>query len=208
MLTYVMCVKEEVSLFSVVKGEAENGEIISRLVWDCRKMNLRFRDPPWVPLGSPAALGLVELDEATLRGRHLGSFQGDVPDWFYILESEEELWPWFCLLGVEPQALYEYAKSRGIEIPPPPEGAQGVAAKVLPMGFMWAVFLAHSTLADIFNEAELESAAPWSIGRLSQASRTIWSCSSSTSTTLRALRWSIRSRRRTRSQRSRSRSRS
>ena len=97
MLVYVAVPKEFVKLFTVVKKVTADGRVILRLVWDLRRCNCRFRDPPWVPLGSPAALGTLELDEETLQGHHLTTFQGDVPDMFYVLRLPAELWPWFCL---------------------------------------------------------------------------------------------------------------
>ena len=74
------------------------------------------------------------MDEEILAGKRLASFQGDVPDWFYILQSEPELWPWFCLEGVTPRELREYAKSVGVELPEPEEDDIALAAKVMPMG--------------------------------------------------------------------------
>ena len=56
--------------------------------------------------------------------------------------------------------MWLFALEQGVQIPEPGPEHVAVGAKVLPMGFSWAVFLAHSTLADIFNEAELSSAAP------------------------------------------------
>ena len=114
-----------------------------RLIWDCRKVNCRFRSPLWVPLSSPAALGLIELDETVTRGRRLATFQGDVPDWFYILELPDEMAERFVLEGVDPQRLRSYAAEKGIVIADPGPGAVGVGAKINPMGFSWAAFIAH-----------------------------------------------------------------
>ena len=84
MIDVVPEVREEVGIFTVAKNLDDEGRVLkSRLVWDCRKVNLLFEDAPWVPLASPAALGLLELDEALVHGRRLYSWQGDIPDWFY-----------------------------------------------------------------------------------------------------------------------------
>ena len=47
--------QEAVSLFTVVKGYDEQNRRALRPVWDERRAHLRWRAPPWVPLGSPAA---------------------------------------------------------------------------------------------------------------------------------------------------------
>ena len=40
----------------------------TRLVWDLRKSNLRWKTPPWVPLGSPLSMSYVDLsDDITKR---------------------------------------------------------------------------------------------------------------------------------------------
>eukprot|EP00974_Lingulodinium_polyedra_P100903 9775942-Lingulodinium_polyedra.AAC.1 len=60
-------------MFSVVKRYSEDpgGEkrLVSRLVWDCRKNNHLFHAPPWMALGSPAALANPELSDDVLGGR-------------------------------------------------------------------------------------------------------------------------------------------
>ena len=52
----------------------------SRPSWGCRKANLLFQPPPWVPLGRPVGLAPLQLGEVVLRGRRPFSCQGDVPD--------------------------------------------------------------------------------------------------------------------------------
>eukprot|EP00959_Pyramimonas_sp_CCMP1952_P356322 7462168-Pyramimonas_sp.AAC.1 len=61
--------------------EASSTEVArSRLVWDCRRLNLRFRRPPWTGLGSPSALAAVDLSGEVLQGQQLLSFSGGIPD--------------------------------------------------------------------------------------------------------------------------------
>ena len=63
MLVYTKEVKEKVGIFTVVKTMAEGsttGVAKSRLAWDCRRLNLRFRRPPWTDLGSPSAMAAVD----------------------------------------------------------------------------------------------------------------------------------------------------
>ena len=154
MLTYVKEVKEKVGLFTVAKDiDPVSGQVLkSRLIWDCRKVNILFHDPPWVPLGSPAGLALLELDEMILRGRRLFSFQGDVPDWFYRLHWGSELAEFFVVEGVSPQELHKYAESKGLHFKEPSSSDTGLGAESLVMGSAWAVFLAHTCL-----EASFES---------------------------------------------------
>ena len=85
MLSTCPTMKEEVSVFTVLK-KFENGTRSSRLVWDLRRANLRWKAPPWVPLGSPISMACLDLAEDLLQGRVLSSCQGDLPDFFYTLE--------------------------------------------------------------------------------------------------------------------------
>ena len=52
--------QETVSLFTVVKKYDENGACIQRIVWDLRRVNLRFLPAPWGPLGSPSAISKLD----------------------------------------------------------------------------------------------------------------------------------------------------
>eukprot|EP00959_Pyramimonas_sp_CCMP1952_P170661 3566482-Pyramimonas_sp.AAC.1 len=64
MLSFVDEVKEHAGVFTVVKS-LEEGSMTdvkaSRLAWDCRRLNLRFRRLPWTGLGSPSALSSLDL---------------------------------------------------------------------------------------------------------------------------------------------------
>ena len=141
---------EEVKVFTVLK-KYENGIRSSRLVWDLRRANLRWRTPPWVPLGSPISIGCLDLAEDLLEGRTLSSCQGDLPDFFYTLLLPNEMWPYFVFSGTSPQELKEYAHQQGVEIPIDAAHAH-LCLIVLPMGWAWAVFLAHSALQSIFQK--------------------------------------------------------
>eukprot|EP00959_Pyramimonas_sp_CCMP1952_P431937 9045892-Pyramimonas_sp.AAC.1 len=54
MTTYVNTIRERVGLFTIAKDfDSKTGCVVkSRLIWDCRKVNLLFVHPPWVPLGA------------------------------------------------------------------------------------------------------------------------------------------------------------
>ena len=102
--------------------------------------------PPWVPLGSPAALAEIDLGPDILGDQQFLTFQGDVAVMFYRLQNIPELYSYFVLDGVDPCSLWEFAQQRGVSLPRPPEGAVGVACTVVPMGWSWAVFLARTAL--------------------------------------------------------------
>ena len=115
MVQYVKEIKHTVGLFCVAKDVSDDGLKVtkSHLIWDARKVNLLFRRPPWTPLGSPSALSELELTEDILDGRVLGSFQGDVPEWFYRLRWTEGLAEYFALEDVDAWELFRFAQDRG-----------------------------------------------------------------------------------------------
>ena len=124
MLRYVDHVEEKVGVFTVIKKVEESKaetRVWTRLVGDCRRANLKFKKAPWVPLGSPAGLGLLELSPDMLRERTIGTYQGDVPDMFYRIGIPKELAAWFVLPDLEPLELVKFARSRGVELPAPPQ---------------------------------------------------------------------------------------
>ena len=97
-------------------------------------MNMRFREPPWTPLGSPSSLARLDLSPDILGGRVFCSFQGDVPDWFYRLRWPSSLAEYFVLEKVSPLELFMYARDRGITSPRPAEDDIGVGAMAPIMG--------------------------------------------------------------------------
>ena len=78
--------------------------------------------------------------------------QGDVPDFFHKLWTPSKVWPFFCLEGIGPSELVAYAAMQQVVIKPP-QGAEAICSTVTPMGFSWAVFLAHSALEYTFENA-------------------------------------------------------
>eukprot|EP00969_Alexandrium_andersonii_P351119 15434712-Alexandrium_andersonii.AAC.1 len=104
---------ETVSLFTVIKGYSPDADRQLRPVWDERRANLRWRTPPWVPLGSPASWAF--LDRAQLpQHRAIVSAVGDVPSFFSRLETPSEFWPYFVLAGVEVEAFRAYMRARSL----------------------------------------------------------------------------------------------
>eukprot|EP00959_Pyramimonas_sp_CCMP1952_P437242 9154750-Pyramimonas_sp.AAC.1 len=73
MLTYVGSIEERVGVFTVVKNLSKDVGCqveSSRLAWDCRRLNLKFRKPSWTGLGSPSAPSSLDLPR---RSRHGGA---------------------------------------------------------------------------------------------------------------------------------------
>ena len=80
------------SAFGVVKNYDEQGVINIRAVWDERKPNLLWEEPPFIFLGSPATL--CNLDLARTPHDYIAfSAVGDLPDWFYRLKKPEDMLP-------------------------------------------------------------------------------------------------------------------
>ncbi|CAK0891512.1 unnamed protein product, partial [Prorocentrum cordatum] len=128
MLQHVDEVREKLSVFTVVKkveGTGSDKKVTSRLVWDARRVNLHFQTPPRVPLGSPAALAEIDLGPDVLGEKQFLTFPGDVPVMFYRLKNLPELYSYFVSDGVDPAELWEFARGRGVDLPPPPESAVG-----------------------------------------------------------------------------------
>eukprot|EP00959_Pyramimonas_sp_CCMP1952_P163153 3410528-Pyramimonas_sp.AAC.1 len=64
-----------------------------------RRSNMRFRSPPWVAMGSAAALCGVDLSSSVCGDLEVTSFVGDVPDFYYKLLLPEGLWGYFGFEG-------------------------------------------------------------------------------------------------------------
>ena len=147
---------EKLCVFTVLKKFTwiEGKKVAStRLVWDLRRSNLRWRTPPWVPLGSPISLSFVDLSDDITKGKVCTSCQGDLPDFFYRLKLPEWLLPWFVFDGVTPRELFEYMENAGLPTTGLDPCMPFLALCVLAMGWAWAVFFAHSVLQAIFNRS-------------------------------------------------------
>ena len=154
MLSTCQMMKEEVSVFTVLK-KFENGTRSSRLVWDLRRANLRWKAPPWVPLGSPISMACFDLAEDLLQRRVLSSCQGDLPDFFYTLELPPGMGEWLVFDGVTTEELVNYAKAMDVLLGIPSDDKH--LQKVLAMGWSWAVFLAHSSCRALSRKASSTS---------------------------------------------------
>ena len=139
----------EVSAFGVVKGYHDSGELKIRAVWDERRANLLWEQPPFIPLGSPATLCHVDLSDLEDTGR-VYSAVGDIPDWFYRLRLPSAMWSWFVIGGLSTKEFRKHLAKKGIK----DDLGKGefLAVTVLVMGWSWAPFLAHSALTDLLDD--------------------------------------------------------
>ena len=156
MVAFCSTCQETVSLFTVVKNYDEYGKCVQRIVWDLRRVNLRFLPAPWGPLGSPAAIS--NLDASILReGRHwLEPFSGDVPCWFYSILGCEALFEFFVVAGISAMEMVEYLKSRGVTVEPSLyEGKPYVCIRVLLMCWSWVPWFANTLLVSLLDSLQL-----------------------------------------------------
>ncbi|CAK0795637.1 unnamed protein product, partial [Prorocentrum cordatum] len=142
---------ETVSVVTVLKKQ-EAGRRASRLVWDLRRCNLRWRAPPWVPLGIPISIANIELTDDMIGCQIFTVAHGDLPDFCYTILKPSWLHPWFVLAGIPPTELKNFAESEGFAWADEVGTAKPyLALKVLPMGWSWYVFFVHSTLQDVIH---------------------------------------------------------
>jgi hypothetical protein len=149
---------DTLSLFGVIKKYTEKGERVLRPVWDQRRPNMRWKPPPFVPLGSPASF--VNLDLADMEADDaLVSVGGDIPDFFTRCKTPRKVWPYFVLEGVEVHEFVTHMRKQGHVMEDSPITAKHLAVTVLVMGWSWAPYLAHMTLIAALDMAHGPSSA-------------------------------------------------
>ena len=140
-----------VELFTVFK-RAENGAEVQRLIFDCRRVNRCFEDPPNFAMGSLKALGMLDLSDAGLGGDGVCAFSGDLPDFFYTLHLGDDFAKWMWLANLD----FEAFKARACELGGKLgdfEGFSHLGFVALPMGFSWAPYIAQKCLEHLLDEA-------------------------------------------------------
>ena len=152
--------EETLALFGVIKKytdvEGASPTRSIRPVWDERRCNLRWEAPPFVPLGSPASFGHLDLSGLG-PGDIVVSGTGDIPDMFSRLSLPPQAWPWF-VLDVDLEVFRDYMLEKGHDFVVPP-GARYAAVLALVMGWSWAPFLAHMALTAVIDGEFGEPAA-------------------------------------------------
>ena len=143
-----------VSVFFVFKMSDELGWAL-RPVWDLRKVNLCFQQPPRIRLGSPCCLAELDLSSGVSQGKVLHAAWGDIPDFFHRCGTPASVWPWMVWDPISPKQLASALARRGD--PPLRLGPDDrfLALCVAPMGWTWAPALCHGALEEILgNECE------------------------------------------------------
>ena len=137
-----------VRMFAVHKREGQQ-----RLVFDMRRGNLYFREPPTCEMASVETLAALDLSSASVGEGSLHAFAGDVPDYFYRLQLPADMVGLFWVDGLEGHAFCEFrdAAVRNGFSADLFDGCEALCLAVPCMGFSWAPLLAQLTLEEILD---------------------------------------------------------
>ena len=105
MLRLVPNMVDTVGLFTVVKKfdwQLLDGKpdisVSLRLVFDQRRSNHGWQDPPWCGLACVASMTFLDAsEELSDPGKSLEYAKGDIPSYFYVLELPSGVSEHFCL---------------------------------------------------------------------------------------------------------------
>ncbi|CAK0808368.1 unnamed protein product, partial [Prorocentrum cordatum] len=139
---------ERAGIFFVPKKDSSR-----RLIFDTRRSNAHFQDPPCTLLASGEALANLEVDAA--GGIAVAS--GDVECCFYQYELPSWARAFFGLPAVQARFLDPAARQQ-LGVSDPSEMIHFVA-RVVPMGWSWAVHLTQEAHAHVLSTISPE--APW-----------------------------------------------
>ncbi|CAE7265927.1 AMY1.1 [Symbiodinium sp. CCMP2592] len=138
-LGFSSCVRGRVGAFTVSKKDKiVNGVKVKRqrLVLDCRQVNLQFRTPPHVELGSLSAVTELELGQ----DQYLFTSGSDIQDCFYACFLPKGLEEFFCLASdISPEEAVEVFGENAADFVSAPRISPCIT--VLPMGFSWSFYL-------------------------------------------------------------------
>ncbi|CAK0852117.1 unnamed protein product [Prorocentrum cordatum] len=139
---------ERAGIFFVPKKDSS-----LRLIFDTRRSNVHFQDPPYTLLASGEALANLEVDAA--GGIAVAS--GDVECCFYQYELPSWARAFFGLPAVQASFLDSAARQRlgGSD----PSEMTHFVARVVPMGWSWAVHLTQEAHAHVLSTISPD--APW-----------------------------------------------
>ena len=132
------------------------GEVRQRLIADMRRPAHQFVDPPKAHLGSPRALGFLDLSDSVLGDDEIWLFTGDVPCFFYNLLMPDSWAAWNVMEGLDYSMAAEMCKSLGgknDEFFGEDFDAFGFTA--LPMGHKWSPYIAEKCLEFVLDQAGL-----------------------------------------------------
>ena len=137
-----------VRMFAVHKRDSEQ-----RLVFDMRRGNLHFQEPPTCEMASIETLAALDLSSAAVGNGALHAFAGDVPDYFYRLQLPDDMVGLFWVDGLEGPAFDEFREA-AVQggYPADKFGDCEALCLVVPcMGFSWAPLLAQLTLEEVLD---------------------------------------------------------
>ena len=123
---------------------------LTLLSWDLRKSNLRWNAKPWMSLGAPTSLRLLDMADDPLRTHVPTIFQGYLPDFAYRLLRPEWLLSGFVLKGITPLELFYHMTQFGHSTEGRDKTAPLLALEVAAMGRSWVASFVHSVLQAIF----------------------------------------------------------
>ena len=152
MLMFTDEIFEHVSMFTVIKSITQAlGSVYplieQRLIFDGRRVNWWFRDPPAMRVTTPSQFSWVDLSAETRGGRQVWFFSGDIKCFYYHLGLPEWIAKYFGIPDVTSSELCEYLRSsRGIDVKPPTPNHCHVCVSVFLMGWSWACWAANSAL--------------------------------------------------------------
>ena len=145
-------VKERTGCFFVPKKKN-----MLRRIFDTRRSNAWFVDPPAVELASGEAFGAMHI----LPGTHLTVCEGDVDVCFYQYEMPVHFRAYFCLPQVHARwLLAETRRKLGLK---KSDGLIDLLVKVLPMGFSWSVAIVQNAHMELVKEVLPHS--PWVVDK-------------------------------------------
>ena len=137
----------QVEAFVVTKKQQRQ-----RLIIDARRANRLFRAPPSTCLGSIESWTRLEAGE----GAPIFIAQEDVKDYFYRLEIGKRLGEYFSLPAIDPSLLRQVRGDLPEELSQLMDGSGSrihPCLRVLPMGFSWALRLAHEAHVEVARRA-------------------------------------------------------
>ena len=147
--------KGEVGMFVVVKTVevSPNGTVtmVQRLIFDQRRDNCSWKEPPWIGLAGPTAVAALDMSQFWTPDTEMSISSGDLPNYYYTLELPEEFSEYFVISGVSATEILGQLDAEGWDDHLGLREAQGeyLALRVPPMGWSWAVVLAQLCLEDL-----------------------------------------------------------
>jgi hypothetical protein len=136
---------------STLRGAVPRNKIViqQRLIADNQVGNCDWRVAPKIQVSSTESVCALDFSAEHLQGDAVATFQGDAPDYYYTVEIEEWMHPWFAIRGIDVPTLNAFLRSKGRAPLREGPGYLVVAVRVLIMGWSWSCWIAECILEDI-----------------------------------------------------------